>query len=584
MRKIEIKIQNVFDWTELNPAVGVLGLDKAVIPFDFEQNQIFKRLTFQGTLTFTDKEDNGINVFSEVSTLNLSAVSERTWVLLRVTLDDVVWYGYFTPRNCKWDYNRKTFSVSPKTDDVYEPFLRDGNQINVATDTRYKVGYNIGGISSVLVTSHGKKLYEAIIRLITFKTWSNSWILDGISSEFLTNDTNPITADTNYWKGMFIAQKTDVLRANEPDIEPATISTLKFEDLFNFLRDYLNVWWDLELTGTNLDGTPIYKFVIEHYDYFDTIGNVIDLTKTTGMVSTDKFYYDEDNIPRSLSMRIDAPKEQVYFVGKPIEYIEGITGDASEKSIQGFVTAVEIKQLSTSNDGFFVICAEESGVDFDYLVYNVASADMPMADDGIPFLIANGHLAISYVMDKFWRLGREYPYATMNDINVVYETVKPSILQDVNIKRCLAFGANDVCETGLFAYLGTYGKIKKAEYRFNGGTALSLAYDKEYDNIILFNSLFSNTQDGIAIKSNVSASVKFYPSADVELRVNILVTFEDTTTDCIEELVNGLTDGGNTVIEENYNKQIASVVYFLELPAGYQIQSNVPLETTEVCT
>lgn len=570
MRKIEIKLQNEFDWTVLNPAVGVLGTDKITLVLEKEQDQIFKRLTLQGTLTFTDKEDNGLQIFSIVSALNLSIATERTRVLLRVTLDEVIWHGFFTPRICKWDYNRRTFTVNPKTDDVYEPFLNNKYEINLYDSTSFDVAYSFGG-NPVRISRYAKLWRNALGDVIADNTWSDNFKIESFVTSFFDSDINPVTSAANVYKQMVLIQKTNATKILEPGIVEASLQMFSFSYAMGICRKVFNVWWDLEYVGVDSQGIALYNFVLEHKSYFETVGTVHDLTDTTGTTATDKFYYSEDNVPRRIGVKIDGED------GLELDFLNGLTGDEKDVSIENLVLRVwrwEIN-IETNEDGFFLHTYTEPPLE-EWYQYNVQSIYM------------------SVLMPLFWLHGREYYYGRINGTtNFKFESVIPSIMQDIQIKKCVAFETNDYCDTTLTSILGEYGKVIKAEYRMNGGTTLTLGYSKTADNLIIFNVSQRVSVSGATVGSGILGYMaNFYPGdvVGVTMRVNILVSLIDNdtaaeTTECIDTDFGSTTGGGlNNIITTYTGRSITRFTVFLDVPLGYQIVSNVPLEPAEVCT
>lgn len=569
MRKIEIKINNVFDWTECDMKANCLGMDKAAIVFEREKDQIFYRQSFNGSLTFNDKLVNGIQVFTEVSTLNLSVADERTRVLLRVTLDDVVWYGFFTPRNCNWDYNRRTFTVNPKTDDVYEPFLDSTYEINLAQSASYDVAYIYESVA-VRISNYGKLFRSALGTVITGNSWSNNFIIENLQTTFFDEDINPVTGEANIYKQMVLIQKTNAKRILEPDLVEASRQMFSFQYAMKLCRNVFNVYWDLEYLGLNPQGIPLYKFVLEHKSYFETVGTVHDLTETTGTTATDKFYYDEDNVPKKINIKLDAEE------GLEIKYLSGLTGDEKDIAIQDLVLRVWRweGEVTTSDDGFFLHTYSAPLEEwYDYTVQSIYMATL---------------------MPKFHIHGREYYYGRINDtLNVIFESVTPSILQDIQIKKCVAFQTNDYCDTTLTSILGEYGKVVKAEYKMNGGTSLTLAYSKEAINLISFNVSLRTSISGVNIGSGIIGySAMFYPGNGdaVELGVNIRVFLIDidtsvTSEECIDTIFGSTNNGGRTSFSTLWSgKQITGYEVYLDIPEGWDVISNVPLEEAEVCS
>ena len=573
MRKIEIKIPNVVDWTECDMLVNCLGMDKAVIVFEREQNQIFKRYTFNGTLTFTDKEVNGLQVFSEVSALNLAIATERTWINVRVTLDDVVWIGYFSPRNCKWDYNRKTFSVTPKADDIYEPFLNNKYEKNLYSETSYIFAQKISVTGKI--TNFGKLYRNALGKVVLDNVWSQNFSIRNLVTSFFDDNTNPVTGEANIYKQMMLAQKTNVTKILEPDLEEATLQMFSFEYAMKLCRDIFNVWWDLEYIGLDGNGNPRYDFILEHKSYFETVGVTHNLKGVSGMASTDKFYYDEDNVPKRITIRADGEE------GLNIQYLAGLTGDEKEISIKDLATIIYWNFLqpnyTTSNDGFFLHTYVDKEIDdpewFDYEARSIQISDL---------------------MELFWRHGREYYYGRYNDsLNIKSESVIPSILQDVQIKKCQYFEQNDVCETELSDILGELATIRKIEYSVNGGTKLTLAYSKKAANLIYFTVFLRVSMSGVNVGSGIIGySAMFYPGEGVavDLGVNIKVYLKDLDTSaesdaCIDTTWSSTDNGGRQSFSSLWSgKAITGFEVYLDVPVDWDLISNVPIQEAEVCS
>ena len=214
-----------------------------------------------------------------------------------------------------------------------------------------------------------------------------------------TNDAYTFAADN--LSALVVHQKSDIKRAFASDSLSASW-IMNLRDLLNDFRTMFNVYWKIN-SATN-------EMIIEHITYFqDTVG-----LDHTGQPTKNEFEYGKD-IPKTETFRFMDQDCSDYFKGYPITYE---CGEGEEKrDVSLFSTDVafirDIANAELIQDAGFVL---------------IATKDAPpggLYGNERVIIDYNNPLSWTELHDKLHRDYRKFSAGTLNDVDVVFDSVEP---------------------------------------------------------------------------------------------------------------------------------------------------------------
>ena len=434
-----------------------------------EQDQQFYRRKFEGELTFGGKKlCSDFNLF-----YGFEQIDPCQELYLFIFQDgDSYWEGYFSTSMGQWDLDSGTFTVTPLVIDDYSIWEQEGDkEYNILTTA------TVNGIAPI---THVTSIYNDGITIVNY---TRTMLLTDVISylarqvfgigvtivhDFFTNATNPITLNTNRYRYLTIAQKSDIKFPTSSN--PATIGNMTFNELMEILK-CMNLNWQY-------DGTTL---TIEHVSHW-THSPGLDIRTQEMTVSTNKYKYLKEEMPKYEYFKwMEAENED--FVGLPIWYDSlCVNQDSGRNStefslnvttdieyIQQCVNAVPSEESKISNEGWVLLANNLTGGSY-YIYSNygfiegIGRYNMDMSW---------GRLHIS-----FFKFERQLMTGYMNGGLTSFVSTKKTKVQECSIFHCTDFDPDEyiVTELGQTYFNGERGYVRKATIKPYGEINLELVY------------------------------------------------------------------------------------------------------------
>lgn len=481
--------------TEVHP----LNWLETTLVWEKERGQVFYRQKFEGTLTF-----GGRKLCADYDLVHTHYEADPFAVLYLTIYKDgaVYWEGSFTPSQGDWDFDAKTFTVTPSVVDAYSDWEAKGDkEYEILALPRVDTIYDNGAIST---TYDRTILFMDVIEYLAQQVFSPTVT---VVSEFLSNATNPITQIANRYNYLTIAQKSDILYPTSSN--PATKGLMSFNGVMEILKA-MNLRWEYN------DGINI--LTIEHISAWDTVSS-IDTRGQDLMKSMNKFRFVSEEIAREEKFKW---MESYYkdFTGLPIIYDSAAaTADPTEftlnvtTDIEFIRKCVKDDELGKiSPDGWVLFSTYLSGTSY-YVNINGGQLEAEAR--------FNADLSWSRLHRLFWKHDRQLPTGYMNGTLTTFYSSKKIKEQQANIIYCSTLNPNRgiITELGETHFGGQRGEIKKAVVKPYGEVNLTLVYGPEASEITpeTETKIIRIEESGICGELHATLS----PAADVDIDLYI---------------------------------------------------------------
>jgi hypothetical protein len=449
------------------------GVVKDVYPVNYrscsirkeeQDNLIFLRTKFSGSLLFINDASNGIDDFNYFFNIDRNTNTRCNELEIKIYNNGILCYtGYFSVNKGSFDVDNCKFIVTPETDDKYRDIFDKWNEeVNIIGKT---LAVTVQSPNIVFPTAP----YTRCMWMLDIIEYLCQQLIPSatISSDFFTFATDCVTLDTNKNLNIAIAQKSDIVTPSSS--EPATIAMLSFSQMMDILRIMFNVYWDYDEVEN--------EFIIEHISFFET--TTIVNTRTDALtIGKNKYSYESMKIPwREVFHFMESHYDD--FVGMPIEYSGGcVSTEPTERVVEYSIpvtTDIEWientdKDVSISSEGFVLLATEDVGgvwtimSQVGYLSYS--------AKINASLSWANLHL-------NYQRHNRDLINGLINGLTMVFCSSKRLIKQvEISIGNCDCPPEYAKYKTELGdEYLGgEYGYPSVIDVTFNGLTKLNLKY------------------------------------------------------------------------------------------------------------
>lgn len=487
----------ITDSTSTATQVYPLNWLECALVWEKEDNEVFYRQKFEGALTFGGKK-----LCADYDLLYAYEVDDPCQVLyLTIYKDgDLYWEGFFTTGQGEWDFDAKTFTITPSVIDDYTDWEAEGDkEYQILALSRVNTIYDDGGDTT---TYDRTILLMDVIEYLAQQTFSPTVT---IASEFLTNATNPITGISNKYNYLTIAQKSDVVYYDSSN--PATNGPMSWNQLAEILK-CMNLRWTYD--------ADINILTIEHISSWDMV-SAIDVRSQDLMQSTNKFRYTKEELPKYEYFRwMEANNED--FIGYPIWYDSScVSNETTEFSLNVTTDIQFIRECITnderekiSKDGWVLFATYLSGGNY-YININSGSSD----------IYFNGDLCWARLHRLFFKHDRQLPTGYMNGSLQTFYSSKKIKQQECNIIYCseLIPYRGIITELGEDYFGGQRGEIKKAVVKPYGEINLTLIYGPEATEITpeTETKIIRIEESGICGELHATLS----PAADVDLDLYI---------------------------------------------------------------
>lgn len=576
MLKVELFINN--QWQTQDTTLNCLGVDTIKIIIEPEAGYIFTRTKVMGSLVFNSKKVNGISIFHYVKELNEMVIYEREKIGIKITIDNFVFTGNFDSFNCKWDYDREIFEVTPIAYDKYYDFLNKDLTANIKRypSTMIQNGY---------YTQYAKSVAECILNQTRYLKDISSLL--GYNIAYGAEYDVPCFDFANY----YIMQKTNVTKVRNKDgtinwdLEEAQKQNLSFLPFMNFLRDYYNLYWDIQENPNydNNDPSSIkYFLIINYYHVFTEHLNTIDLRLKKGLISSNKFYPVENKLPNVVNVEIAGDSGQIV-------YKEGI--GEKKISISDFAVMEYYYDYDTPDGEGGIIEGEGENYDPGKDGFLFHETYKEYSDNVEVIYVASTYLFGTMAKDT-WHYGREYAFGIVNDKPTIMQSTESAILQDITVNTCEAYSFNDGYKTNLFDVFGL-ATLKRLTYSAFGQTDMMLGYSKNINIplVILDFEYFNNRfgSDTWSPHQKLSWKVLNWPHATFSFNVSVRFDYTGTATQQLSgtcRTIYGLNtaDGYETFdIDPRYNIAKVYIIHNFLSSMKYYVLTNVQLIDYNPC-
>ena len=426
-----------------------------------DEGEIFYRRKFNGTLRFIGDD---FDLFYMVE-----SVEPCTEMFLLIEQKDsgadtyhTYWEGRFSTMDGRFDLDNCFFEVTPKPYDSYSSFDKDA-------DTEYNI---IVGIATTATAKTYDAEYDNCRWLEDVIEYILSQIEPGATyqSTFFQNATNPVTLDTNKYRYLMIAQKSDIKRPAATN--PASMGMLSWNGLMSILRMY-NVFW-------TFDGTTVR---IEHYDYWSSSAG-LNLTTQALAKKSNKYSYLRDNMNRQekfnfmewgnrnfgqhvISYSANCTEESIY------EYKNNVTTDVDFI----YKCANSLSDLDPSlvtDEGWVILATYPSGGD-NLVYYGTAYEDPAAAHNYVN--------SWSYLLYNYFMHGRVLIEGKINGVDMEFISARRTKSQSIAAIVCHEDGydPNDyiTTELGETWLAGQKGYVKEATIHPDGRVEFNLLYGED---------------------------------------------------------------------------------------------------------
>jgi acyl-CoA-binding protein len=505
--------------------VTIDGEETEIFPTDYrhakfiterEEGWIFFRTRYQGTLVLTGDLFEAFIALGEDCSKQLVRIE-------REGLDD--WNGYFSITDGEVNLDDCTFIFTPRINDGYDAFLDQGSQpYNIMEQTRRTVST----LDPAVDYTNCRMMLSVIQGMINVIDPSYTYL-----STFFSNATNPVTAITNKYRYLAIAQLSDVKR---PDAsEQVRYAYLSFLDMMAILRDMFNVWWSIK--NKNI--------VLEHYIHYHQ-DDLEDLTGDRGDIRAQRYIFDMSKMwkyERWEGLNRGAIELGIDFVNQGFAY-DGTCLLPKDNEKRRAV------QVATDVEGVNNVDYVDNFPDDGFFLFVGSSSTGGTCQSAIGFVSGmnkiNGDLSWANLLNYFWLDGRVLTRGTFFTNPIDFVSAEPNKLQTVIVALCAGYNPYGKFRTELAETLGIDGRMVRAETATNGGTTrLTIAfgyeenerptYDEPSKSITIFQSdLKPNTLD--ASFSELSGS-GLELTVDWEIYQGINLIDSDTETWVVAENV-----------------------------------------------
>jgi hypothetical protein len=409
-------------------------------------------------------------------------------VELLILKDMAVYYeAYFSISEGEWDFDNKTFTITPLPTDDYSNWVEDGD-----------LEFNILNVTPVVTVNCNGYAYTRNRWLFDVIEYLAAQVFPGctVQSNLFTQATDYVTLAPSKLLYLTIAAKSDIKRPVSSD--PATVANMSFNEMMYILKMF-NVYWKYSEAFNIL--------TVEHVSYFGHTSG-LDLRTQEIAIASNKFKYDRENMPKYEKFHFMEAKS-ADFIGDPIWYDSLCVNQDSGSNTQEYSNRVttEIELLndletveSISDEGFVILSNYVSGGA--YYTYQFGGIRDTVVRWNMP-------LSWSYLFQCYHRHNRVLLSGFMNFIAATFVSAKKTIVQDINAIVCSGYTPEEYITTELGeTYLGGLkGYVKRAVIKPYGEINFTLLYgpeDNENTGIVADPKALAVIQDDLEIWSYLS--------------------------------------------------------------------------------
>lgn len=443
--------------TEVHP---LNWLDCSLV-WEKEDDEVFYRQKFEGSLTFGGKKlCADYDLFYAYETADPC----QTLYLTIYKDGDIYWKGFFTTGQGEWDFDAKTFTITPSVIDAYTDWEAESDkEHDILALSRVNTVYDDGGATT---TYDRTILFMDVIEYLAQQVFSPTVT---VASEFLSNATNPITQIGNRYNYLTIAQKSDILYPTSSN--PATKGLMSWNGLTEILKS-MNLRWEYN------DGIDI--LTIEHISAWDTVSS-IDIRSQDLTKSTNKFRYVKEELPKYEYFKwMEAYYDD--FIGDPIWYDSACVSNDTTEFALNVTTDIQFirdcvlagEEAKISKDGWVLFSTYLFGIDY-YINFN----------SGTGSVYFNADLSWYRLHRLFFKHDRQLGTGYLNGALTTFYSAKKIKQQECSIIYCSDLNPNRaiITELGEEYFGGQRGEIKKAVIKPYGEINLTLVYGPEASEI-----------------------------------------------------------------------------------------------------
>lgn len=438
------------------------GFRDTKISWALENGQKFYRKKFNGELTFGTYSyaRNEIGVYENRKDdydyfYDQEQISPCDRIDFLITRDNQVYFeGYFSTSDGKFDLDKCTFTVTPKTTDDYSAWDEGG-----------ELEYNILDVAHNISVVCGEWVYTRNAWLMTVVRYLAGQVFSGCTvTSHLFEDTNDyVTLKPSKLNYLTIAAKSDIKRPTSSN--PATMSKMSFNEMMSILKMF-NAYWKYNIVTNNIQ--------IEHCSYWGAEAG-LDLRTQTISAKANKYVYDKGGMPRyekfsfMEAQSADFIADLIWYDSDCVdpmlksEYANRVTTEI--ELIQSIVT----EEVSISDEGWVILANFENGGSY----YNYFGAGI--RDTTVRFNIP---LSWSYLHYCYFRHERVLLDGYMNFVYQQFVSCAKNRLQEIPAIDCVDFDPEKyiTTELGETYFGGEKGSVKSAELTPMGELSLNLVY------------------------------------------------------------------------------------------------------------
>jgi hypothetical protein len=449
-----------------------------------EDGKAYYRRKFSGTLRFycnTKIGTSDFDILYYTEELIISGVLSCQEIILEIEQKDSgantyhnYWTGYFTTADGAWDLDNSTFDVTPKPYDNYKNFDFEGNtEYNIISDLAAEK------ITTIVTTDPGP--YDdniPIIKVIEYLAEQTFGAGTTVISWFLNNEVNYVTVDTNKYRYLTIAQKSDIKRPGATN--PATIGMMSFAEMMDIMRVMYNVQW-------TYDGSDVR---VEHVSYWDAVAGM-DLRTQAMAVKSNKYSYQRGNMPRYEKFAFMEGGDGNY-VNHTISYqVECVNNDEGSTKSEAVKVTTDLSYIiecmssvgmegNISDDGWVILANEYDSVDY-HVYYGISYASF--------YASYNYVNSWSYLLRAFFLHDRVLMTGLIQGIAIDFISARKLKKQPVNAIVCYEddYSPEDyiTTELGETYFGGEKGYVESATIHPEGKVEFSLLYGPDKDTAVV---------------------------------------------------------------------------------------------------
>jgi hypothetical protein len=487
----------ITDSTPTETEVHPLNWLECALVWEKEKDEVFYRQKFEGALTFGGKK-----LCADYDLFYAYEVADPCQVLYLTIYKDgaVYWEGSLTTGQGEWDFDAKTFTITPSVIDDYTDWEAEADkEYDILALSRVNTVYDDGGATT---TYDRTILFMDVIEYLAQQVFSPTVT---VASEFLSNATNPITQIANRYNYLTIAQKSDILYPTSSN--PATKGLMSWNGLTEILKS-MNLRWEYN------DGIDI--LTIEHISAWDTVSS-IDIRSQDLTKSTNKFRYVKEELPKYEYFKwMEAYYDD--FIGEPIWYDSACVSNDTTEFALNVTTDIQFirdcvlagEEAKISKDGWVLFSTYLSGTDY-YINFNSGTGDA----------LFNADLSWYRLHRLFFKHDRQLGTGYLNGALTTFYSAKKIKQQECSIIYCSDLNPNRaiITELGEEYFGGQRGEIKKAVIKPYGEINLTLVYGPEASEITpeTETKIIRIHESGICGELHATLS----PAADVDIDLYI---------------------------------------------------------------